>query len=186
MFIMGDEVLEPRNCTSDDIVNGYGESHIFRRQPKDEHYEDELLLKTIMLLDTNTRHRAYLTEYHALRVQNGEWSYWDADDKGRVRRKITDLEYDDSSTVHPKFVPADQPWMERYGRNRYLGLEFSFHGNEPHLTITHKIQWENGRETVEVTTYSKVAEYEQEGWSKWLMDKMKAGYQKFRAYGNEA
>ena len=62
MFIMGDKVLEPRSCTSADIVFASGESHITRRESTDPDYESELLLKSIILLDTNTHHRARLTE----------------------------------------------------------------------------------------------------------------------------
>ena len=185
MFIMGDGVLEPRNCTSADIVFAAGKSHITRRESTDPDYEFELLLKSIILLDTNTHHRAVKTEHRVFRLQNGDWSYWDADEKGVVRRKIRDLQYMDNS-LYPKFTATDKPWVETDGNNRYLGLEFHLDGDEPALTITHRVRWGNGRETVEVTMYSKVGDFKHEGWSKWLMENMKAGYQRWQAYGSEA
>ena len=184
IFIRGDEVLEPRSCTSADLGFAFGESHIIRRRPTDPNYESELLLKSILLLNIkNTHHRAVQTQHHVLRLQTGEWSYWLADADGIVIRKIRDLEYNDPS---PKFTGRNQPWNETYGSNRYLSLEFSFSSGQLSLTITHRIKWENGRETVEVTSYDKVGEVEQEGWSKWLKDEMKAGYQRRQAYGSEA
>ena len=100
-----------------------------------------------------------------------------------MRRKIRNLEYNDPS---PKFTAINQPWNETYGSNRYLGLEFSFSSGKLRLTITHRIEWENGRKTVEVTAYRKVGEFEQQGWSEWLKEEMKAGYQRRQAYGKEA
>lgn len=192
MFIRGDKVLESRNCTSADIRRAFGQSHVIPRKSTDSHYESELLLKTLMLLDTNDRKRACRTEHHVFRLQNGEWSFWDADEKGNVRRKIQDLKYYDEDagfnyeTLFPSFRATDQKWEERYGKNVYLGFKFYLGGNEPTLTVTHRIQFENGRDTVEVTTYSKVGEFEQAGWSEWLIEKLKAGYQRLQAYGTEA
>ena len=183
MFIRGDKMLAPRSCTSADIGYAFGESHITRRKYTDPNYESELLLKTIILLDTNTGHRAYQTEHYVIRLQNGDWSYWEADKEGVVRKKIRDLKYNEkSSTVFAKLTATEQSWVESCGRNRYLGLEFYFGGDKPRLTIIHKIQWENGRETVEVTIYRKAGEVEQEGWSEWVREKMKAGYQFLTAY----
>ena len=98
-----------------------------------------------------------------------------------MRRKICDLQYNENST-HPKFTATGKTWEETYGSNRYLGLEFHLGGDELRLSMIHRIRWENGRETVEVTMYSKKGNFEQEGWSKWLVEKMKAGYQRWQAY----
>ena len=183
MFIQGDKMLAPRSCTSADIGYAFGESHITRRKPTDPNYESELLLKSKILFDTNTGHRAHQTEHYVFRLQNGEWSYWNTDKEGIVRKKIRDLKYDTkSSTLCPRFTATDQSWVESYGRNIYLGLEFYLGDVQPRLTITHKIQWENGRETVEVTIYDKKGEVEQEGWSEWVREKMNAGYQFLTAY----
>lgn len=186
MFIMGDEVLESRHCTSADIVHARGESHFIPRTPTDRNYESELLLKTIILLDINTGHRAVRTEHHVFRLQNGEWSYWIADEKGIVRRKIRDLQYEyDSVTDTPKLTRG-QRWEETYGQNVYLGLEFLLGRDELKLRIAHRIKWKNGQNTAEATAYTKKRELEQEGWSEWLMDTMKAGYRRWKASGSKA
>ena len=182
LFIRGDEVLEPRNCTSADIKSASGETRIIPRRPKDEKYDKELLLKTIILLDTETNHRAFTTEHHVLRVQDGKWSYWEADAKGVVRRKIRDLVYNNNA-VSPKF--AATPWQETYGTNKYLSLDFSL-GDKLGLTIVHRIEYENGRNTVEGTHYRMVCEFEKEGWLEWLTDEMKAVYRKWKASGGDS
>ena len=187
MFIKGDKVLKPRRCTSADIVRARGESHFIRRTPMDPFYESELLLKTIILLDTNTGDRAYWTEHHVFRLQNGEWSYWNADEKGIVGRKIRDLQYKYYSlTDTPKLTGTDQPWDETYGQNVYLCLDFDPRGTEPSLRVTHRIKWKDGGNTAETTLYTKKREFEREGWSKSLMDRMKAGYQRWKAGYSQA
>ena len=190
MFIKGDKVLEPRRCTSADIADANGESHFIRRTPTDPSYESELLLKTIILLDTKTGDRAYWTEHHVFRLQNGEWSYWTADEEGIVKRKIRDLQYKyDYLTDTPQLRGTDQPWDETYGQNVYLGLDFNLKDSEPSLRslrITHRIKWKDGQNTAETTLYIKVREFEQEGWSKCLMNKMKTGYQRWKARHSRA
>lgn len=163
------------NCPS------WGDSEIRIRDPTDPMYQFELLQASIFYLVTKTGDVAMQTEARVFRLQDREWSLWDADDSGIVTKKITDL------TLEPEIIPSSarlkavqQPWVDGKGVNKYLGLDFLKSEKQDWSmlgwSMHHRIEQREEETTVQSTSYHKIPVARQEGWVRWFAEGVKVGF----------
>ena len=175
-----DMFIEGQSYTSADIKSCYGKSIITSRNSTDPEYQSELLQESFFCYLTRTLDVAKQAEQRVFRLQNGEWSYWSTNGHGKATKKITDLVLIDDTSA-PRFQAKQQSFSDRNGVNKHLGLTF-YMSDTPFWMMHHRIQWPDGRETVQGTTYSKIAEHRKQGWLEWLAEGVKVRFEGMREY----
>ena len=175
-----DMVINEQRYTSADIKLCEGHSIILSRKSTDPEYQSELLQESLFYHLTKTGHLAEMAEQRVFRLRNGEWSYWSTNGDGEATKKITDLVFNDDTST-PRLRAKQQPFVDRNGVIKHLGLTF-YMSDTPWWEMHRRIRWPDGQETVEGTTYFKIAEHRQKGWLEWLAEAVKAGFEGMREY----
>ena len=177
--------IHGESCTSSsaDVTSCYGKCTITSQASTDPEYQSELLQESEFQYVTRSLDVAEEAEQRVFRLQNGEWSYWSTNRHGTATKKITDLVLiNDTGAL--RFRAKQQGFLDRSGVNKHLGFTF-YVGDNPFWMMHHHVQWPDGHETMQGTTYSKKAEHRQQGWVEWLAEGVKirfGGIWEYRAY----
>ena len=175
-----DITVDGESFTSAEIKACPGESTFISRGSTDPEYQSEILQESHFIYITTTLDVAEMYEQRVFRLQNGEWSYWSTNGHGKATKKITDLVLINVTST-PVLRAKEERFVDRNGVNKHLGLTFHM-SDKPWFEMHHRILWPDGRETVEGTTYSKLAEHRQKGWLEWLAEGVKVRFEGMRDY----
>ena len=162
-----DMVIRDRRYTVADLkCPSTGTTEIISRPPTDPAYQSELLLSSTFSHFLKMLGEVPVKEERVFRLQNGEWSLWNADENKIVTEKVADLTLrHEVSSISTELRAVQLPWVDGKGLNKWLGVCFnkSVEYNLDFWQLTHRIENGEGMEMTQGTSYLKISEHQHEG-----------------------